>query len=109
MIKVTWNPCSGGAAAWVVRATNGERWFQIVWSGSRSNVAHSTTNDIAKNMDVLAEVEASEANGFIPCCLVNSGLLYVNVDVDAEGSASKTYLIENERLRSLPRTGIDTQ
>jgi len=71
------NPGPGGAGAVVARLAMDGGPFQLVWAGSMSYAARSTTNNVAENLGLLAGLTACKQFGFSPIHVVGDSAMII--------------------------------
>jgi ribonuclease HI len=71
------NPGPGGSGAVVVRLTPYGGPFQLVWAGSMSYAARTTTNNMAENLGLLAGLTACNNYGFSPLHVIGDSAMII--------------------------------
>jgi ribonuclease HI len=69
------NPGPGGSGAVVARLTHDGGPFQLVWAGTMSYAAPSTTNNVAENLGLLAGLTACQRHCYSPLHVVGDSAM----------------------------------
>jgi len=71
------NPGPGGSGAVVVRLPKDGGLYHLVWAGSMSYAAKSTTNNVAEYMGLLVGLTACHRHGFSPVNVVGDSAMII--------------------------------